>query len=161
MRNDVFPILYSLMQNDTDIVVLTGDLGYLGFDKIRDDFPDRFYNVGAAEQTMLDMAVGLALSGKKPVCYSITPFLLYRGFETIRTYIDHENIPVTLLGSGRDKDYIHDGFSHYAGDDVIFLGGFKNLKSYWPKDTQEMKDILAQTLQQNEYCAPTYINLKK
>jgi transketolase len=144
------------MQANPNVIALTGDLGYGGFDKIRDDFPDRFINCGASEQSMLDMACGLAIEGKIPVVYSITPFLLYRGFETIRTYINHEKLPVILIGSGRDKDYAHDGFSHDASDDKKFLALFENIISWWPNTFEEMRTELKGSI---DNPAPTYINL--
>src|SRR5690242_17443014 len=112
MRRELFVYLYELMKQNPKIWAITGDLGYIGFDKIRDEFPDRFINTGAAEVAMMDIAIGLALGGVVPVVYSITPFLLYRPFESLRTYINHEKIPVVMIGSGRDSDYEHDGFSH-------------------------------------------------
>ena len=69
------------MSANEDIVVLTGDLGYGLWDKIRIDYPDRFWNVGSSEQLMMGMASGMAMDGKIPFVYSITPFLLYRPFE--------------------------------------------------------------------------------
>ena len=84
--------LLQQMKDNKDIILLLGDLGYMMFDKHRELFPNRVINTGAAEQAMMDMAVGLAYEGKIPVVYSITPFLLCRPFETIRTYINHEKI---------------------------------------------------------------------
>jgi transketolase len=159
MRRDFFPYLYTLMQANKDIVVLTGDLGYGGFDRIRDDFPDRFYNCGAAEFAMMGIAVGLAMSGKIPVVYSITPFLLYRPFEVIRTYINYEKIPIIMIGSGRGNDYKHDGFSHYAGDDIVFMQHFRNIINRWPENTEQMKNELKRAIEDRR-CA-TYINLKR
>lgn len=158
MRNEFFPYLYELMKKNPNIWALTGDLGYIGFNKIRDEMPDRFVNIGAAEQSLLDIAVGLALKGKKVFCYSITPFILYRAFETIRTYIDHEDIPVVLIGSGRKDDYKHDGFSHYAGDDKQFMKNFKNIISRWPIDTEDMQNIVDYAVVSSK---PYYINLSK
>ena len=63
---------------------------------------------------MVGMGIGMAMEGKIPICYSMTPFVLYRPFELIRTYIDHENITVKLIGAGRDKDYDWLGFSHWV-----------------------------------------------
>lgn len=150
--------LYNHMVKNQDIVTITGDLGYPLFNPHQEDFKDRFYNVGAAEQFMMDFAVGLALGGKIPVVYSITPFLLFRPFETLRTYINHEKIPVILIGSGRDDDYKHDGFSHYAGDDHDFLSHLENINSYWPETTEAMEKVLQQALVSGK---PTYINLKR
>ena len=158
MRKEFFVYLYELMKQNPKIVAITGDLGYIGFDKIRDEFPDRFINTGAAEMAMMDIAVGLALQGKIPVVYSITPFLLYRPFEVIRTYINHEKIPVIMIGSGRDKDYAHDGFSHDASDDSEFMQHFKNIESHWPPTVESMKQVFDWALEGKR---PFYINLKR
>jgi len=130
MRKEFFDKLHELMEKDRDVVFITGDLGYGLADRIRDDFPDRFINTGAAEQTMMGVAVGLALSGKKPFVYSITPFLLWRAAEWIRNYINHESIPVVMVGSGRGRDYAHDGFSHDATDDVVLMSRMYNVARY-------------------------------
>src|SRR5258708_5893291 len=89
--------LYNHMKKNKDIYVVVNDLGFGMWDNIREDFPDRFINVGAAEQTQIGVGTGLALSGKIPIVYSISTFLLYRPFETIRNYLHHEKIPVKLI----------------------------------------------------------------
>jgi len=152
MRKDFFTQLYVLMQMNPDIFFITGDLGYGLADHIKKDFPARFINTGAAEQTMMGVAVGLALSGRVAVVYSITPFLLFRPFETIRNYISHESIPVIMVGSGRDKDYLHDGFSHDGSDDHI-LKTLPNIV-FVKDDHFDLKDII-------DSGKPTYINLKR
>ena len=134
MRRCFADILHQQMARNKDIWVITADLGYKMWDKIREDYPQRFLNVGASEQAMMGIAVGLALEGKIPVVYSITPFLLYRAFETLRNYVDHERIPVKLIGSGRDRDYVHDGFSHWAEEDRDILKILNNIESRWPED---------------------------
>lgn len=145
------------MKVNDNIIVVTGDLGYGLFDRIRAEFPTRFFNVGAAEQTMMGVAVGLAMSGKIPFVYSITPFLLFRPFETIRNYINHENLNVKLIGSGRDKDYAHDGFSHDASDDDVMIH-FKNIACMWPTESNDMNSILQTMLSTTD---PVYLNLKR
>lgn len=146
------------MAKDSRIWAITGDLGYGGFDKIRQDFPDRFINTGAAEQSMMGIACGLAISGKIPFVYSITPFLLFRPAETIRTYINHEKLNVKLIGSGRGSDYEHDGFSHYAGDDKDFMKPFTQIQSCWPESAEDIPRIMELMLKYNK---PYYLNLKR
>ena len=158
MRKEVINRLFTLMKDNKDIIVLTGDLGFGLLDQIRDIYPDRFYNCGASEQAMSDIAVGLALSGKIPIMYSITPFLLYRAFETWRTYVNHENIKVILIGSGRDQDYEVDGFSHDATDDHLFMSHFKNIKSFWPPDSREACEVLDEAISGD---SPVYLNLTR
>lgn len=150
--------IYITMKHNKDIVIVTGDLGYRIWDQIRKDFPKRFYNVGAAEQALIGISIGLALEGKIPIVFSITPFLLYRPFETIRNYIDHEKIPVKLVGSGRDKDYEHDGFSHWSEEDKDVMKIFKNIKSIWPETADEVSKIVPKLLSDGK---PWYINLKR
>jgi len=146
------------MENNPNIYVLTGDLGYRVLDDIKRDFPTRFLNTGAAEQALLGIAVGLALEGIIPIVYSITPFLLYRPFETIRNYIDHENIPVKLIGSGRDNEYIENGFSHWSCEDKKVMAIFKNINSVWPESADEVSNLLPKLLIDNK---PWYVNLKR
>lgn len=126
------------MLTNRNIWLVVGDLGYGVFDRIREDFPERFVNCGAAEQAMMGIAVGLAREGKIPFVYSITPFLLWRPAETIRLYINKEKTPVKLVGSGRDTEYAHDGFSHDASDAKAILGGFPNVLQEWPRTKEEV-----------------------
>jgi len=114
MRKECAQLLLEEMSVDDRIRVVTADLGFGILDNIRNAYPDRFYNVGAAEQLMIGVAIGMAEEGLKPVCYSMSSFLLYRPFEFLRNYVAYERIPVKLLGSGRDKDYSHDGITHWA-----------------------------------------------
>lgn len=158
MRREFAKELHKQMSFNENIYVLVGDVGFGMFDKIKADFPKRFLNTGASEQAMMGIAVGLAMEGKIPVVYTITPFLLYRAFETIRTYIDRESIPVKLIGGGRDKDYEHDGFSHWAEDDKAVMSLFKNIITIHPQDKDEISsitDIMIKTK------SPYYINLKR
>jgi transketolase len=146
------------MIKNKKIWVVTGDLGYGMFDRIRKDFPKRFINVGAAEQVMMGVGVGLALEGKIPFVYSITPFLLYRPFETIRNYINHESIPVKMVGSGRNKDYQADGFTHWAEEDKEVMKIFKNIKPYWPEKKEEIPSLISKIIGNRQ---PVYLNLRK
>lgn len=158
MRRTFFEELHKQMTIDTNIWALTGDLGYGGFDQIKKDYPKRFLNCGASEQAMMDIAVGMTYSGKIPVVYSITPFLIYRAFETIRTYINHEKLHIILAGSGRDTDYKHDGYSHNAEDVKDVLGALHNVKTYLPEDKGEIKDLLSKVIADKE---PAFISLKR
>ena len=153
MRRKFAVDLYELMKKDKNIVLITADMGFGMVDKIRDEIPEQFYNVGAAEQAAVTIAVGLALSGKIPVVYTITPFLIFRPFEAIRLYLDHESIPVILVGAGRGQDYSHEGFSHDASDHEI-MKQFKNIRFIVPENEFDLKEIIYSG-------KPTYLNLKR
>jgi transketolase len=156
MRKDFANFLHSEMALNERIVLLTGDLGYGLWDRIRIDYSDRFFNVGSSEQLMLGMATGLAMEEYIPIVYSITPFAIYRPFELIRNYLDHENIPVKILGGGRNRDYSYLGFSHWAEEDIDVLSIFKNIQLYKPEvsDIKVYRDYLYNN-------KPSYLNLKK
>ena len=158
MRRYFADILHQQMAQNKDIWVITADLGYKMWDGIRKDYPERFLNVGASEQAMMGLAVGLALEGKIPIVYSITPFLLYRTFETLRNYVNHEQIPVKLVGSGRDKDYKHDGFSHWAEEDKDILKILSNIEAHWPAVKEELPVLVDQMIARP---VPFYLNLRK
>ena len=107
---------------------------------------------------MMGMGIGMAMEGKIPYIYSITPFAIYRPFEMIRNYLDHEGIPVNIVGGGRDKEYGYLGFSHWSHDDKRIMGVFDNIKSYHPETDEELKAFFNLTLQKRY---PTYTNLKR
>ena len=158
MRQTGINLLEAEMAVSDNIITLTADLGFGLLDRIRDNFPDRFYNVGAAEQLLIGAGIGLAESGKIPVCYSMSSFVLYRPFEFLRNYVNAENIPVKLIGSGRDKDYSHDGLSHWAHDDEQVLACLPNIKIYKPKDIEELNAVFKDFLYSPE---PAYLNLSR
>ncbi len=158
MRRIFADTLHAKMRKNQKIWVVTGDLGYKMWDPIRKDYPRRFINVGAAEQLMVGAGVGLALEGKIPFVYSITTFLLYRPFETIRNYIHSEKIPVKLVGAGRDYDYIHDGISHWAPEDKAVMKLCKNIRSRWPETPEEIPGLIEEMIANDQ---PYYVNLRK
>lgn len=158
MRRKFSDELERWMEQDTDIWVISIDLGYKMLDNIRDKFPDRFINTGAAEQAAMGIAVGLALEGKKPFIYSITSFLLYRPFETIRNYIHHEKIPVRLVGGGRDFDYEHDGYSHWSHDADQVLKALPNIQKLNPMTVSDVPHMVKMMVECNE---PWFISLRR
>lgn len=160
MRKLLAEKLYKAMGRDERIFLLTGDLGYGLWDRIRIDYPDRFMNVGSCEQLMIGMAAGMAHKGLRPVVYSITPFAIYRPFEFIRNYIDHEYANVTIIGGGRGRDYGNLGFSHWAEEDKEVMRVFTNIESHWP-DTEEELDIAMHHLFSPNSSGPNYINVSK
>jgi transketolase len=156
MRKEFASLLHSEMSQNENIILLTGDLGYGLWDRIKIDYPDRFFNTLSSEQLMMGMASGLAMDGKIPIVYSITPFAIYRPFEFIRNYLHHEQIPVKILGGGRDKDYGYLGFSHWAEEDIDILSILNNIKLYKPKEFTSL--IFKEFLYNNK---PSYLNLSK
>lgn len=158
MRKLISELLYDEMSKNSNIYLITADLGYGLWDDIRKTYPNNFYNVGSSEMLMMGMAIGMAMEGKIPFVYSITPFVLYRPFEMIRNYINREKTPVRILGGGRNRDYGYLGFSHWADDDIDILNSFNNIKLFKPNTNNELIENFNFSIKNN---TPTYINLKK
>ena len=158
MRKQFSEFLHKEMSVNSDIVLLTGDLGYGLWDRIKIDYPDRFFDVGSSEQLMIGCAAGMALEGKIPIVYSISSFLLCRPFEFIRNYLNHDKIPVKLIGGGRDKDYGYFGFTHWSDDDKEIISCFENIKFFKPNDMDEMYRDAKETICSN---SPCYLNLRR
>ena len=158
MKKQFFDYLITLMQEHKDIYFISAGLGWPRVDEIKEKFPDRYIQTEASEQTALDISVGLAYSGKISFIYTITPFLL-RGFETIRTYLNHENLHVIMIGAGRDDDYSkHDGYSHDAKDIKPIFNTQKNIEQYYPNNKEELEKAINTAL---VLVSPHFISVRR
>jgi transketolase len=160
MRNKFGEVLYKLGSKDKEIYVVVADISPAsGMDKFRERFPDRFINVGVAEQTMIGLAAGLAMAGKKPFAYTIATFAAYRPFEMIRNDLCYQNLPVTVIGMGSGTVYSSLGGTHLSQEDISVIRSIPNINVFSPIDADEFEEIL-------KYCAfksnkPNYIRIGK
>lgn len=148
--------LYERMKDDPKIVVITADLGFGLFNRIRDDFPERFINVGASEQLAIGVAVGYALEGYKPFVYTITSFFL-RCAESISLYLKNEKMPVRLVGGGRDDDYKHDGVSHFGYEAQKFIKQMDFVQGY--PETKEVVPEIVNYMVDND--TPSFLSVRR
>jgi len=155
MRREFADALFDLMEKDKDIILITGDIGFNVFNKIIEHFPDRYINIGICEQSMIGIGAGMALLGMKPYLYTITPFLIERGFEQVKIDIGMNNVNVKLIGY---DDYPGQGDTHAVTDNASFMKIFKNIKSYWPKDSKETVDAVNESYKLK---CPTFMRLKE
>ena len=121
-------------------------------------YPDRYYNMGIAEQNMIGVAAGLAMRGKKPYVYSIIPFLIMRSYEQVRVDICYHNLDIKLIGSGGGVAYGPAGATHHAIEDLSLMRGLPNMDVISPGDPYEAKNALQKSYENNN---PTYIRLSK
>lgn len=149
------------MRVNEHIMFITADMGYGLWDNVRDEFPERFFNVGSAEQLMIGAAAGMAMEGKVPICYSITPFAIYRPFEFIRNFMHFEGLPIKVAGGGRDKDYGYLGFTHWAEEDMDVLSSLTNIHKHKPNATCPDEELMYKFKYFITSPYPSYINLKK
>ena len=108
LRKQFFNCL-SELASDKDVILLVGDLGYGFVKEYVWRFPKQYINCGVIEQSMVGIAAGLALGGKKPYVYSGSIFLIARAYEQIRDDICYNKLDVKLIGTGASQFL---GFSH-------------------------------------------------
>lgn len=121
MRKSFFDTLTEVAMKDDQVIFLTADLGFGFVENYIDKCPSQFLNIGVSEQAMLGLANGLAVSGKKVICYSIAAFSLVRPFEFFRNGAIAQNSAVMVVGVGPGFDYSQDGISHYCLEDLAMV----------------------------------------
>ena len=158
MRNAFADELTILGDTDRRVVMLSGDIGNRLFDKFKAAHPQRFFNCGVAEQNMMGVAAGMAMSGLRPVVYTITPFATTRCLEQIRTDVCYHQAPVVIVGVGAGLSYAGLGPTHHSCEDIAFLRALPNLKVVCPGDAWEVRGALRAALADD---GPVYIRMGK
>lgn len=130
---------------DRRVVLLTADLGFMALEPFSEANPDRFLNVGVAEQDMVGVACGLAEAGFLPFCYSIATFASMRAYEFFRSAVVLHRLPVRLVGVGGGFEYGPAGASHHGLEDVALMRALPGLTVIAPADYLQMRSALAAT----------------
>ena len=125
MRKEFGRFMAEIASKDERVVLIVGDIGYMIFDEFILKYPERFFNFGICEQSMISAASGMALEGLKPYVYTITPFLIERPFEQIKLDIDEQKCNVKLVGYA---DYPTQGPTHAEINAEGLMKLFKNIK---------------------------------
>lgn len=158
MRAAFVETLAELAEQDPRVVLLTGDLGFNVIEPFGERFPDRFYNVGVAEQNMVGVATGLAEAGMIPFVYSIATFATMRPYEFIRNGPVLHQLPVRIVGVGGGFEYGNNGATHYGLEDVGILRMQRGLTVVVPADDAHARSAIKQTY---ELRRPIYFRLSK
>ncbi len=138
-------------------VFLTGDLGFMALEGLRDALQCRFINAGLAEQSMMSVAAGIAKTGLSVWVYSIAPFCYARPFEQIRNDICLHHLPVRLIGNGGGYGYGVMGSTHHALEDYGVLLTLPGMRAYIPAFDEDLDPIVAGM--QKESARPAYLRL--
>jgi transketolase len=158
MRNTVIDCLIEQARIDERIFLVNPDVGFSVLEKFRDEFPDRYLNVGIAEQNAIGVAAGLALSGKMPYVYSMIPFVTMRCFEQVRLEVAYMKTNVRLIGLGAGLTYGPQGATHHAIEDIAIMRALPNMTVCCPGDPIEARELLKQSFC---YDGPIYFRLGK
>lgn len=145
MRGAFARSLIELAEQDSRILLLTADLGYMVLEPFADKFPDRFFNVGVAEQNMVGVATGLAEAGFIPYLYSIATFAALRPYEFLRNGPILHQLPVRIVGVGGGFEYGSAGVTHYGLEDIGVMRLQPGLTLIAPADHQQARSALLST----------------
>ncbi len=134
MRDYFFQSLFHEAEKNRDILLMTADIGAICHDDFKNKLGNQYINIGIAEQNMIGVAAGLALSGKIVYVYSIVPFVTMRCLEQIRIDLCCMNLPVTIVSIGAGVDYSTLGASHHGTEDIGIMRALPNMTIYCPSD---------------------------
>ncbi len=150
--------LMELAERNSNVMLLTADLGFSVFEEFEDRFENQYINVGVSEQNMIGVAAGLALEGKQVFVYSIGNFPTLRCLEQIRNDICYHNLNVNIISMGAGFSYGALGMSHHATEDLSILRSLPNITVLAPSGKKETYELVNQVV---EMANPSYIRLDK
>jgi len=144
-------------EKNPKLMMLSGDLGdSSGLARFKNTFPDRFINIGIAEQNMIGVAAGLAKEGHNVFATSFAPFITLRSGEQIRMNLGYMelNVKAVAIGSGISMAFL--GNSHYGLEDTAVMRSIPNLTIVCPADCAEIVKLVHAAA---EFTGPMYIRL--
>jgi len=160
MRNTFSEALYEEATKNPNVYIVVSDISPAGsMAKFSTQYPDRFINVGVAEQSMIGICAGLALKGCQPFAYTIATFSLYRPFEMVRDDLCYQNLPVTVVGMGAGVIYSTLGGTHHTQEDIAVAGAIPNMQIIAPCDPLECTDATRWCAHQKN--GPVYLRIGK
>jgi transketolase len=139
-----------------EMVFLTGDLGFMALEPLREALGGRFFNAGVAEQNMVTVAAGVASLGEQCWTYSIAPFMYARPFQQIRNDVCLHDFDVKMVGNGGGYGYGVMGATHHAIEDYGVLLTLQNMRVYVPAFGEDLAPMVGR-MQGDRH--PSYLRL--
>ena len=156
MRGEFAYTIKQLTREKSNLIFLTGDLGFMALEGVRDSLGDRFVNCGVSEQNIISMAAAMAHEGLQVICYSIAPFAVFRPAEQIRLDVCLHKKNVKIVGNGGGYSYGIMGATHHAIEDIAVLSSFQNMHCYIPVCNE---DVEGATKTMINHSLPSYLRL--
>lgn len=159
MREVYGQALVELGKTHPDVVVLSADVSNSDFSYMfQEAYPDRFFNVGIAEQSLVDVAVGFAYSGKIPLANTFAFLFASRALEMIRTHLCYGQANVKLMGAYAGLSDSFDGPTHHSITDIAIMRSLPNMTIVVPGDSTAVKKLLPQVV---EWPGPVFFRLNR
>lgn len=156
MRDSFVNSIYKVTKINNNVLCIVGDIGAFLLRYYIKDFPSNYYNLGAAEANMVGVAAGLAMSGKIPFVYTITPFITARVYEQIKLDVCYNGANVKLVGVGSGVSYGTMGSTHHSLEDIAIMRALPNMVIFSPSDPREVEEAVFAAIKHN---GPVYIRL--
>jgi len=142
MRTQFKDTVVDLAAHDPRIVLVFGDISVFLFRDFWQRWPERFFNAGICENTLVSMAAGLAAQGFHPFVHTITPFLTDRSYEQIKLDLCYNEFGANLLSCGASFDYAWDGATHHCYTELAMLRRLPGMEVMQPGSKHEMDVLL-------------------
>ena len=150
-------VLTQLGKKDTSIIAMTADLAKsTKIGTFGKEFPERFYNVGIAENSLFGIAAGLALAGFKPVVSTFAVFASLRCAEQVRTDICYQNLNVKIIATHAGISFGQAGSTHHCTEDIAVMRSFANMTVIVPADGIETGNAVTAAM---DIKGPVYIRI--
>lgn len=159
MQNTIVEEIIKLAEQYPEISMLTADLGTnIGIRAFEQRFPQRYFNMGIAEQNLMSVAAGMALSGGIPFVATFACYASMRACEQVRTSIAYQNVKVRIIASHSGLSVGENGASHQCLEDISIMRAIPNMVILSPAGIDEVKEMITQTMYIN---GPIYIRLPR
>ena len=145
-----------LSQSNNRIVLVFGDVSVYMFREFEEKYPDRFYNMGICENTLISVSAGLSAQGFCPFVHTIAPFITERSFEQIKLDMCYNEFGANIVSCGASFDYAWDGATHHSYTDLAILRLLPEMEVIQPGSDKEV-DMLIRSQYNNG--RPTYFRL--
>ena len=142
MRKVFTNVASQLIENEANSALLLGDIGVFGFREVLSKYPQRVFNLGILEQSMISLGAGLSSEGIIPIIHTIAPFMVERAFEQIKIDFGYQNLPGNLVSVGASFDYTKLGCTHHCPADVNLLCNIPGIQIFIPGHGDEFQDQL-------------------
>lgn len=156
MRKQFKETIMQLVRQDERIILILGDVSVYLFNEYKEKYPERFYNVGICENTLISLSAGLNSQGFIPFVHTITPFITERSYEQIKLDLCYNKLAANIASCGASFDYAWDGATHHCYTDLAILRLLPDMQVMQPGSRKEL-DILLRSQYNNS--KPNYFRL--
>jgi transketolase len=158
MRDAFIDEIYRSALKDKDVVFISADFGAVALDDFRKNLPEQFIHAGISEQNMVDVGVGLALTGKKVFLYAMAPFITTRCYEQTKAVVSSMQLPITLIAVGVGLGYDHATLTHFTTEDIAIMRALNGIRILTPVDSDSALYIAKECVNNPKF---TYVRLER